>query len=53
MRAATKADAETVAKLLNLNKEIVWAIIGGKHFATHTELAMVVHHEFTLKPPTL
>jgi len=48
MKAATRVDADSVAKLLNLNKEVVWKIIRGMKYSTYSELAMAVHKEFSL-----
>jgi hypothetical protein len=43
MKEATFADAASVAGFLNLNKELVWEIIRGMKYVSHSELAMAVH----------
>ena len=48
MKQATYADAESVASLLNLNKEMVWQIIRGMEYSTHNELAMAVHRALSV-----
>ncbi len=48
MKEATRADAESVANLLNLNKEMVWEIIRGIKYSSHSELAMAVHRAFSV-----
>ncbi len=48
MKEATHADAESVASLLNLNKEMVWEIIRGMKYSTENELAMAVHRALSV-----
>ena len=48
MKQATYSDAESVASLLNLNKEMVWQIIRGMEYSTHNELAIAVHRALSV-----
>lgn len=48
MKEATRAEADSIAKLLNLHKEEVWKIVRGMTYSTLSELAMAVHKEFSL-----
>ena len=48
MKKATYSDAESVANLLNLNKETVWEIIRGMEYSTYSDLAMAVHRAFSV-----
>lgn len=48
VKEATRADADFIANLLNLHKEVVWKIIRGMTYSTLSELGMAVHEEFSL-----
>jgi plasmid maintenance system antidote protein VapI len=48
MNEATRNDAVSIARLLNVNKETVWEIIKGMKYSVHSELAMAVHKAFSL-----
>ena len=48
MKEATRDEAVSIARLLNVNEETVWEIIEGMKYSTHSELAMAVHSAFSL-----
>ncbi|HWR20313.1 MAG TPA: hypothetical protein VN444_00445 [Verrucomicrobiae bacterium] len=48
MNEATRDDAVSIARLLDVNKETVWKIIKGMKYSTDSELAMAVHSAFVL-----
>ena len=43
MKEATRDDAASVGKFLDINKHTVWEIIEGMKYSTTTDLALAVH----------
>ena len=48
MKEATHEDAAKLGAKLNLNKELVWNIIGGKRYSNLTEMAMTIQEAFAV-----
>jgi len=48
LNEATRIDADSISRLLDVNKEVVWLIIKGMKYSTYSELAMAVHKAFSL-----
>lgn len=51
MKEATWSDAASIAHLLDVDKETVWAIIKGMKYSEYPELSMAVHVAFQTRPP--
>jgi len=45
-RIATHAEAVVLAKSLNVQTELVWQIIQGRHFTSTAEMESAVHDAF-------
>jgi hypothetical protein len=50
MQEATIDDAKQLSVKLNLNKDLVWQIIKGKHYNNLTEMAMAIQRAFAATP---
>jgi hypothetical protein len=48
MKDATLSDAEAIGRLLNIDKHTVWEIIKGMKYSTYSDLAMAIHHAFSV-----
>ena len=48
MKEATHEDAAQLGQKLNLNKELVWNIIGGKRYSSLTDMAMSIQEAFAV-----
>ena len=48
MKEAIRSESDLVARLLNVNRDVVWKIIKGMKYSSHTELALAVHKAFSL-----
>ena len=48
MKEATHEDAVKLGQKLNLNKDLVWNIIGGRSYSSLTEMAMTIQEAFAV-----
>lgn len=48
MKEATRDDAASVGRFLDINKNAVWEIIKGMKYTTSADLAIAVHKVFSV-----
>lgn len=48
MKEATRDDAASVGRFLDMNKNAVWEIIKGMKYTTSADLAIAVHKVFSV-----